>query len=457
MENKNQSDIARLAELSQDSGDDKKGFLEPRVFPKSEHDDYRDNDGGSVSSDHSQPALDYQNGDTATLDRYPSPGPSDRQQEPRDLSPRRPSKGDSSGNDSAGSHRRRRDQANNADYYYSGRTQQPRYNRNRTVQSKEDLAKAEKCLTKIMMYKNLGFVIDESLSLKSPLEDLEKQVLSCIAHRKQKTALLTMQSSLLMFVGFMEFAATEISRFSPRINFRLKGLSESINEDIKDYDGLLGELYQDHSDYMPNNPWFALVTMLGNAAKMQHNKNIERENSIRQEMSKWEFQKSQQLQLQQQYQQPPPQAQAQPQQYQQYQPQPQPHQQQQHYQPQANQSPYEQPQHLAQVYAQPQPIRPIQPSQPMQPNVMPSDRLLQRVNKFQTAANMNMPTTSQPLRPLPLAELVTVPKHQNFASPTPRHQDLSPSATSPSSGRAQLSPSVRRLPNGNITQGLSLG
>lgn len=433
------NDIAQLAELSQGSDDDNKGFLGPD--PKTaannaskEESRYKDNDSDSVSSSystHSKSNSKHRSNDDPPVDRQPTLDAATNSHELE----RRPSTSSSSGS-SLRRHRYRENQQQNekSNYdYYQNRP--PRYNRPRTqpVQSKEDMVKAEKLMTKIKMYENLGYNVDVSLTLKSPIEALESQVLKCIAHRKRKTAVLTMQSSLLMFVGFMEFAAVELHRFSPKMNFRLKGLSESINEDIQEYDGLLGELYEDHSDFMPNNPWFALAAMLANAAKMQHNKNVEKENSLREEVTKWEHQRAmqqQQLQYQQTQQQQPSPGQN------------------------YNQKPpfeQNQSQHLVQTYLQPQVTRPS-------PSVAPSEHLLQRINKFETSAATTMPTTSQPPRPMamkPLAEARI--QDAGFASPVsrPPQSNLVPQI-SPTGGRAQLSPSVVRLSNGNISQGLTL-
>jgi hypothetical protein len=154
-------------------------------------------------------------------------------------------------------------------------------------------------MEKIDIAKSLGFSVNETLTINSPLDDLERQVFSIASLRKQKTAIITMQSMLLVLLGGLETAAGWIGERTPSFKIRLNGLSQTINDDIKDYEMVLGELYEENEDKIPNNPWFTLLVMIAHAAKTQHEKNLEAEKSLDEEWKR--EQKYRHFQQQQQY------------------------------------------------------------------------------------------------------------------------------------------------------------
>ena len=131
------------------------------------------------------------------------------------------------------------------------------------------------------------YVVDASLHEDSNLSDLQNEYENVKAQRKRKLTLLVMNKSLVTLVAGLETAAVWL-RQRTRLELRLEGLSDSVSQDIADFEPALVDLYNEHSDKIHISPLMGLVILLINAAKNQHSRNLEKDRHFEQEKIKWE-------------------------------------------------------------------------------------------------------------------------------------------------------------------------
>lgn len=111
-----------------------------------------------------------------------------------------------------------------------------------------------------------GFTLPRRFNMSSPLEEMKAEY-ERIVREKQVDASVRFQRKMLMAASTgIEFVN---SRFDP-FDIKLEGWSESINDNIDDYDDVFEELHEKYKGKSKMAPELKLLMMLGGSAFMFH-------------------------------------------------------------------------------------------------------------------------------------------------------------------------------------------
>lgn len=142
------------------------------------------------------------------------------------------------------------------------------YEENRIFdESNEDvIAEKRKLLFKIYCMERKGISLTKKFTMMNSFEELKNEY-DRVAHEHNVTASVRFSRKMLMMsVTAMEYLNTKFDPF----DVNLDGWSESIHENITDYDDVFGELYEKYHTKAQIAPEVKLMLMLGGSGFMFH-------------------------------------------------------------------------------------------------------------------------------------------------------------------------------------------
>ena len=142
------------------------------------------------------------------------------------------------------------------------------YEENRIFdESNEDvIAEKRKLLFKIYCMERKGIALTKKFTMMNSFEELKNEY-DRVAHEHNVTASIRFSRKMLMMsVTAMEYLNTKFDPF----DINLEGWSESIHENVTDYDDVFGELYEKYHTKAQIAPEVKLMLMLGGSGFMFH-------------------------------------------------------------------------------------------------------------------------------------------------------------------------------------------
>lgn len=121
-------------------------------------------------------------------------------------------------------------------------------------------------LNKLTRLEKKGFTINKKLSMYSPVEDIRSEVKRITYSIEVDQSVKFSRRMLIACVTGLEFLN---EKYSP-LDIHLKGWSESVMENINDYDQVFEELYAKYRTKMQVAPEIKLILMLSGSAMMYH-------------------------------------------------------------------------------------------------------------------------------------------------------------------------------------------
>jgi len=146
------------------------------------------------------------------------------------------------------------------------------YNR----ESKESGIEKQELLFKLKRFELRGIPLSRKFSQNSSVEDMRDEFLRIKAQRDIENSVRFQRKTMMAFVSGMEFLN---SKFDP-FDVKLDGWSESIHENINDYDEVFEELHDKYKTKAKVAPEVKLLMMLGGSAIMFHMTNALFKNSM---------------------------------------------------------------------------------------------------------------------------------------------------------------------------------
>jgi hypothetical protein len=142
---------------------------------------------------------------------------------------------------------------------YTGHATQPEYN-NSSDDEKADL------LNKLARLEKRGSNVNKRLNMYSPIQDIRAEVKRLTYTLEVDQAVKFSRRALVACVTGLEFLN---KRYNP-LEVHLEGWSESIMENVDDYDDVFEELHNKYKGNMEMAPEVKLIMMLGGSATMFH-------------------------------------------------------------------------------------------------------------------------------------------------------------------------------------------
>jgi hypothetical protein len=121
-------------------------------------------------------------------------------------------------------------------------------------------------LNKLTRLEKKGFTINKKLSMYSPVEDIRSEVKRITYSIEVDQSVKFSRRMLIACVTGLEFLN---EKYSP-LDIHLKGWSESVMENVNDYDQVFEELYAKYRTKMQVAPEIKLILMLSGSAMMYH-------------------------------------------------------------------------------------------------------------------------------------------------------------------------------------------
>jgi len=121
-------------------------------------------------------------------------------------------------------------------------------------------------LNKLTRLEKKGFTINKKLSMYSPVDDIRSEVKRITYSIEVDQSVKFSRRMLIACVTGLEFLN---EKYSP-LDVHLKGWSESVMENINDYDQVFEELYAKYRTKMQVAPEIKLILMLSGSAMMYH-------------------------------------------------------------------------------------------------------------------------------------------------------------------------------------------
>ena len=128
------------------------------------------------------------------------------------------------------------------------------------------LAEKFKYLRKLEHIESKGVKLSKKYSMDDSLDQMRGEYEMLMAEREKKNSIKFQGKILTACVTALEFLN---NRFDP-FDFKLDGWSESVQENIDDYDDIFGELHQKYSSKAKMAPELKLLFQLGGSAVMLH-------------------------------------------------------------------------------------------------------------------------------------------------------------------------------------------
>ena len=121
-------------------------------------------------------------------------------------------------------------------------------------------------LRKLETLEKKGISLTKKYSMDSPLAEMKGEFEMIKAEKEKKNSIKFQGKMLMAFVSGLEFLN---NKFDP-LDMKLDGWSESINENVEEYDDVFGELHEKYGDKAKMAPELKLLFMLGGSAVMVH-------------------------------------------------------------------------------------------------------------------------------------------------------------------------------------------
>tara|TARA_B100001094_G_scaffold39484_1_gene33962 strand:- start:465 stop:1490 length:1026 start_codon:yes stop_codon:yes gene_type:complete len=144
---------------------------------------------------------------------------------------------------------------------------QSNYDNIRPQQDYEEIMKEKyELLYKIESLKKKGIHIPGNVTIESNIEEIKYIYNKVVRDREKLTAVRFSRKMLMALCSGIEFLNT---RFDP-FDFKLDGWSESVHENVNDYDEVFEELHEKYKSKTKMIPELKLLFMLGGSAFMFH-------------------------------------------------------------------------------------------------------------------------------------------------------------------------------------------
>ena len=134
------------------------------------------------------------------------------------------------------------------------------------LSKEQELREKLSYLRKLEALEKKGITLTKKYSMESSLDEMKGEFEMIKADREKKSSVKFQQKMLMAFVSGIEFLN---GKFDP-FDLKLDGWSESINENIDDYDDVFGELHEKYGGKTKIAPELKLIFMLGGSAAMLH-------------------------------------------------------------------------------------------------------------------------------------------------------------------------------------------
>ena len=121
-------------------------------------------------------------------------------------------------------------------------------------------------LNKLTRLEKKGFTLNKRLNAYSPVEELRSEIKRIMYAIEVDQSVKFSRRMLVACVTGLEFLN---KRYNP-FEFQLEGWSESVMENLDDYDGVFEELYSKYKTKVQVAPEVKLIMMLGGSAMMFH-------------------------------------------------------------------------------------------------------------------------------------------------------------------------------------------
>jgi len=121
-------------------------------------------------------------------------------------------------------------------------------------------------LNKLTRLEKKGFTINKKLSMYSPIDDIRSEVKRITYSIEVDQSVKFSRRMLIACVTGLEFLN---KRYNP-VDIHLDGWSESVMENVDDYDGVFEELYAKYRTKMQVAPEVKLIMMISGSAMMYH-------------------------------------------------------------------------------------------------------------------------------------------------------------------------------------------
>jgi hypothetical protein len=134
----------------------------------------------------------------------------------------------------------------------------------------------QELLFKLKRFEMRGIPLSRKFSLNSPVQDMREEFLRIKAQRDIENSVRFQRKSMMAFISGVEFLN---SKFDP-FDVKLDGWSESVHENLSDYDEVFEELHEKYKTKTKMAPELKLLMMLGGSAVMFHMTNSLFKNSM---------------------------------------------------------------------------------------------------------------------------------------------------------------------------------
>ena len=121
-------------------------------------------------------------------------------------------------------------------------------------------------LRKLESLEKKGISLTKKYTMDSPLAEMKGEFEMIKSEKEKKNSIKFQGKMLMAFVSGLEFLN---NKFDP-LDMKLDGWSESINENVEEYDDVFGELHEKYGDKAKMAPELKLLFMLGGSAIMVH-------------------------------------------------------------------------------------------------------------------------------------------------------------------------------------------
>ena len=132
--------------------------------------------------------------------------------------------------------------------------------------SHEDLVEKQELLFKLKRFESRGIPLSNHFSSSSKIEDMREEYGRIKKQRDLENSIKFQRKTMMAFSSGVEFMN---SKFDP-FDIKLDGWSESLHENLTDYDDVFEELHEKYKTRAKIAPELKLLMMLGGSAAMFH-------------------------------------------------------------------------------------------------------------------------------------------------------------------------------------------
>ena len=121
-------------------------------------------------------------------------------------------------------------------------------------------------LSKLESIKRKGIPLSRTFTMQNTLDDMKMEYMRLRAERERVNSVKFQRNMMMSFVSGVEFLNETMDPF----DIKLSGWSESVHENINDYDDIFEELHEKYKDRAKMSPELRLMFSLGGSALMFH-------------------------------------------------------------------------------------------------------------------------------------------------------------------------------------------